>query len=139
MIVRITTWAKQVLFGVGVVGVLGLFPVGYHYGVKAERADQREKYTNSLENLINSYGDTQTLLNSIAQNQQVTLSLIRTNQGKVTEGVKEYNRTDDSRIKCLDDNWVQLYNQAIQSTESVSGIKIDGKGGTKSSTEEGSR
>lgn len=83
---------------------------------------------------MKNYGSTQTLLNSIAQSQQLTLSLINAKQSGVREGVNEYNKTPQSSTVGLDDKWVQLYNESINTTESGTGIKVDGKSGTKKET-----
>ena len=139
MIFTIKAWVKQVILGAGIVAILCLFPLGYKYGVDAEKAEQQQKYTKGLENLIESYGSTQNLLNAIAQNQQVTLSLIRTKQGEVKEGVQEYNRTNESNVHGLDDKWVQLYNQSINTVGSESGVKVDGNGGAKKDAAKGSK
>ena len=135
----IKAWVKQVALGAGIVAILSLFPIGYQFGVNSERSNQREKYTTGLENLITNFSSTQTLLNSIAQGQQVTLSLLRSKQGEVREGVKEYSKTSDGGVKCLDDTWVQLYNKSIESVKSESGVKVDGKSGTKKDADKGSK
>lgn len=140
MIFTIKAWVKQVVLGAGIVAVLCLFPLGYKYGVDAEKARNSEKYTQGLESLIESYSSTQTLLNSIAQGQQVTLSLMRTKQSEVTKGVQEYNKTEPSNVKCLDDSWVQLYNQSIEAPiKSGARIKADGESRAQKDADKGSK
>lgn len=134
MMIAIKDWVKQVGLGAGIVAVLSLFPIGYFYGVSSEKAEAGKRYTEGLEQLVKNYGSTQTLLNSIAQSQQLTLSLINAKQSGVREGVNEYNKTPQSSNVGLDDKWVQLYNESINTTESGTGIKVDGKSGTKKET-----
>lgn len=123
----IATWVKQVLYGAGVVSVLSLFFVGYHYGAESVRQNQREAYTNSLEEVVKNYESTQNLLNAIAQNQQVTLSEIRAKQESVKEDVKAYGKTVDGSHGCLDDKWVQLYNQSTaKAAGTTSRVEVDG-------------
>lgn len=139
MIKSIATWAKQVLFGAGIVAVLGLFPLGYKYGVDSERISQRETYTKELENLVTRYDQTQGLLSALAQGQQVSLTLLRTKQGEVKGEVSNYNQTSNARISCLDDEWLRIYNQTITTDRNKPGSKVDGKTGGKVNAEEGGK
>lgn len=139
MIKHIATWVKQVVFGAGIVAVLGLFPLGYKYGVDSERISQREEYTKGLENLVTRYDQTQGLLSALVQGQQVSLTLLRTKQNEVKSEVSEYNQTSQSRITCLDDEWLRVYNNSITGDKHQSGSKVDGKAGGKVNAEEGSK
>lgn len=134
MILVLKKWVKQVSIGVGIVAVVSLFPFGYMYGVDSEKALNQEKYSLSLESVIKSYNSTQTLLNSIAYSQQVTLSLIRVNQSKVRDGVEEYNRMSYADVVGLDDQWVRLYNQSIESDQHGTKSLANGTSGEEGST-----
>lgn len=125
--IGITDWAKQLLYGVGLVAVLGLYPLGYHFGGISEKDNQRAQYTESLEGMVKGYNETQTMLSTIAQGQQVVLSEIRNKQDNVREGVKDYGKTVDGSNHCLDPKWVSIYNSSIpRYNKSESGSKIDG-------------
>ena len=139
MIKHIATWVKQVVFGAGIVAVLGLFPLGYKYGVDSERISQREEYTKGLENLVKRYDQTQGILSALAQGQQVSLTLLRTKQDGVKSDVNNYNQSSNSRITCLDDEWLRVYNNSVTGDRNKSGSKVDGKATGKINTEEGSK
>lgn len=139
MIKHIATWVKQVVFGAGIVAVLGLFPLGYKYGVDSERIAQKEEYAKGLENLVTRYDQTQGLLSALAQGQQVSLTLLRTKQNEVKGEVSEYNQTSQSRITCLDDEWLRVYNNSITGDKHKSGSKVDGKATGKINAEEGDK
>lgn len=139
MIKHIATWVKQVVFGAGIVAVLGLFPLGYKYGVDSERIAQRAEYTKELETLVKRYDQTQGILSALAQGQQVSLTLLRTKQDGVKSDVNKYNQSSNARISCLDDEWLRVYNNSITGDKHKSGSKVDGKTTGEVNTGDGSK
>lgn len=131
----IPTWVKQVLFGAGLVAIISLNFISYHMGQQNERESQQKTYTSGLEDLIKKYGDNQTLLQALAQGQQLTLQEIRSKQTKTKEDVNNYGKNPNADNRCLDDEWVRIYNESLPSGDrSSSGGKVDGKSGKDKTT-----
>lgn len=116
---------KQVLIGVVIVAVVGLYPLGYLKGVSHQKQLEKDEYSQKLEEMLNSYSLFQVKLDTIAQGQQATIEKLKQKQEGVKDEVKDYGKNPNSGVKCLDSEWVRVYNNSLRKTASDTSSKVD--------------
>lgn len=97
------------------VAVVVAYFVGHKEGVSDSEKKQLSAYNEALENNLKAVDRIDAKLHEQGEMLNKIREDLSVKKNEVTKGVVKYTETPDSSVKCLDTNWVRLYNQSLPS------------------------
>lgn len=115
-------------------GLGGVYSVGYTQGKANSEAAQMKQENKNYEELIDRLKSVQLQLDAQAAEFQTVKALLAQKELGVNKDVEKYSKTNSGAVKCLDNDWVRVFNASLPSpTNAKPSSRPDGRTGTAGS------